>query len=96
MSERTSRSRSVSSSSDERPRPPTSVFTTSGRTRSARGDALDGADELCDVAHAVLQQVADAGGVVADKLEHVRGLEMLREDEDGDGRIRAADLRGRD
>ena len=49
-----------------------------------------------DVADAVLEQVADARGVVADELEHVRRLEVLREDEHGDRRLRAADLGGGD
>ena len=61
-----------------------------------RGDALDGVDELGDVAHAVLEQVADARGVVADELEHVRRLEVLGEDEHGDRRMRPADLGRRD
>src|SRR4029453_1207856 len=38
---------------------------------SARGDALDGADELGDVAHAVLQQVADTGRAVAHTPEQL-------------------------
>ena len=62
--------------------------------RAARRHALDGVDELGDVAHAVLEQVADAGGVVADQLEHVGRLEVLREDEDRDRRMRAPDLGG--
>src|SRR5204862_7734051 len=33
------------------------------------GHALDGVDELPHVAHAILQEIADARGVVADQLE---------------------------
>jgi hypothetical protein len=61
---------------------------------AALGDPLDGVDELGHVAHAVLEQVPDAGGVVAHELEHVGRLEVLGEDEDRDGRMGAADLRG--
>ena len=62
--------------------------------RAARRHALDGVDELRDVAHAVLEQVADAGGIVAHELEHVGRLEVLGEDEDRDRRMGAADLGG--
>jgi PAS domain S-box-containing protein len=60
------------------------------------GDALHGADELRDVADTVLQQIPDSRGVVTDQFEHVGGLEVLGEDEHGDGGVRAPDLRGRD
>jgi PAS domain S-box-containing protein len=62
--------------------------------RSPRGDTLDGVEELGDVADAILEQIADAGRVVADELEHVGGLKVLREDEHGDAGVGAADLGG--
>jgi hypothetical protein len=58
---------------------------------SAVGNALDGADELRHVAHTVFQEIADARGIFADQLEHVRGLEVLGEDEHGDGGVGAPD-----
>ena len=59
--------------------------------RGAAGrDALDGVDELAHVAHAVLEQVADARRVVADELEHVRRLEVLRQHEHRDRRVASA------
>ena len=64
--------------------------------RSAVGNTLDRADELRHVAHTVFEQVADARGVVADELEHVGGLEVLGENEHGDGGVAASDLRGCD
>ena len=64
--------------------------------RAAGRDALDRVDELGHVAHAVLEQVADPRGVVADELEHVRRLEVLGEHEHRDGRVRAPDLGGGD
>ena len=64
--------------------------------RPTRGDALDGVDELGGVSHPILQQVTDAGRVVADELEHVRGLEVLRQHQHGDVRVRAADGCGSD
>jgi hypothetical protein len=60
--------------------------------RSAGCHALDGVDELGDVAHAILQQIADPGRVVANELEQVGRLEVLREHEDAHGRVRAPDL----
>ena len=94
ISERTSRSRSVSSSSSERAAPADEALDDLRvEGRAAGRDALDGVDELGDVAHAVLEQVADARGVVADELEHVGRLEVLGEDEHRDGRMGAADLR---
>jgi PAS domain S-box-containing protein len=63
---------------------------------AAVGDPLDGLDELGDVSHPLLEQVADSRRVVADELQHVCRLEMLGEDQDGDGGIRAPDLRSGD
>jgi hypothetical protein len=63
--------------------------------RAAVGDAFDRVDELRDVAHAVLEQVADARRVVAYELEHVGRLEVLGEDEHRDSRVVTSDLRGR-
>ena len=64
--------------------------------RASCGDAFDRVEELGDVAHAVLEQVADAGRVVPDELEHVRRLQVLGEHEHRHGRVRAADLCGRE
>ena len=63
---------------------------------AARGDAFHGVDELADVAHTVLEQVAHPGRVVADQFEHVGGLEVLGEHENGYAGMRAPDLDGRD
>ena len=96
-SERTSRSRSLRSSSSEPRRPPTRLLTTAGvEGGSSRGDALDGVEESRHVANAILEQVADARRVVADQLEHVGRLEVLGEHEDRHGRVRASDLGRRD
>ena len=97
ISESTSRSRSVSSSSAERAVAADEALHDLGvEGRAAAGDALDGVDELGDVAHAVLQQVADPRGVVADELQHVGRLEVLGEHEHGHRRVRAPDLGRRD
>ena len=64
--------------------------------RAAGGDALDRTHELGHVSDAVLEQVADARGVVPDELEHVRRLEMLGEDEHLHGGVGAPDLGRRD
>ena len=60
------------------------------------GDPFDRLDEVRDVPDAFLEQVSDTRGIVPDELEHVRRLEMLREDEHGNRRLLAADLGGGD
>ena len=52
--------------------------------RPARGDPLHRIHELRHVPHAFLEQVADAGRGVADELEHVERLEVLRQHEHGE------------
>jgi hypothetical protein len=64
--------------------------------RSAGGHALDGVDKVGDVAHVILEQIADARRVLPDQLEHVCRLEVLGEHEDGHVGMQAPDLRGRD
>ena len=49
--------------------------------RAPVGDAVHGVDEDRDVADALLEQVADALGVVADQVDGVGLLEVLREHE---------------
>jgi hypothetical protein len=63
--------------------------------RPAPGYALDRIDELGDVPHPVLEQVADARGVLTHQLEHVGRLEVLRKDQHRDIRVRTPDLRRR-
>ena len=93
----TSRSRSVSSSSSDERRAADEAVDDLGIERGAAGrDAFDRLDEVGDVPHAILEQVADSRGVVSDELEHVRRLDVLREHEYGDRRVRAPDLRGGD
>ena len=84
MRERTARSRSLSSSSAEPRWPPTRTLTTSGSKAVPPPHALHGVHELGHVAHPVLEEVADPGGVVADELEQIRRLEVLGEHEHGD------------
>ena len=55
----------------------------------ACGDPFYRVNELGDVPHTILEQVADARGVVSDQLEHVGRLEVLREDEHRRARMRA-------
>ncbi len=50
--------------------------------RAAVRDAPDGVDEVGDVHHAVLQQVADAAVAVGEQLGRVGLLDVLRDDED--------------
>jgi hypothetical protein len=56
----------------------------------------DRADERLDVPDALLEQVADAFGAVADEVEGVRLLVELREDQDAERGLAAAQLQGRD
>ena len=57
--------------------------------RPAGGDAPHGVGEQLEVRHAVLEQVADAGGVVADQVDRVALLRVLAEHEHADVRLRA-------
>ena len=54
--------------------------------RAALGDALRRGQELTDVEHAVLQEVAEAAE--RDELDGVRRLDVLREHEDAELRVR--------
>ncbi len=47
---------------------------------TARRDALQGVEEVVDVEHAVLEQVAE--GSRADEVDRVRGLDVLGEQQD--------------
>src|SRR5439155_22106442 len=55
-------------------------------------DRTDGSGELGDVGDPVLEQVADAFGAPIQELARVGRLDVLREDEDADARMPAADL----
>lgn len=50
---------------------------------AAVGDAADGFDELADVEDAVLEEVADAAGVVGEQFAGVELFDVLGEHEDG-------------
>ena len=54
--------------------------------RAAGRDAPDGVGEQREVGHAVLEQVADALGAVADQVDRVALLGVLREHEHADAR----------
>ena len=60
--------------------------------RAARRDARDGVREAREVAHPVLEQVADARGAVADQVERVALVGELGEHEHADVRLARADL----
>jgi hypothetical protein len=62
--------------------------------RAAGSDAAHGLQEDAEVADAILEQVAHAGGVVADQVERVPGLEELREHEHADRGLLLADRLG--
>ena len=64
--------------------------------RSALGDPPHRRGELVDVRDAVLEQVADALGVLAEQLHRVGGLDVLRKDEHAGVRPALADLLRRD
>ena len=63
--------------------------------RPAGRDALDGIGEQREVGHAVLEQVADALGAVADQVDRVALLGVRAEHEHADVRLRRADLQRR-
>ena len=58
------------------------------------GDPLQRLDEVADVGHPVLQQVADAGGVVGQEVGGVAGLDVLGEQEDAQPLVAGAQLQG--
>ena len=62
--------------------------------RAAARDAPDRVGEQRQIADAVLEQVADAVGAVADEVERVAVLEELRQDDHADLGLRGADLDG--
>ena len=95
ISSSTSRSRSESSASGLAVAAgETSRATTCGSSADPpRGDPLGGREELADVEHAVLQQVAEAAE--RDQLDRVRGLDVLGEDQHAELRVRLLDRRGR-
>ena len=95
ISSSTSRSRSESSASGpsppaggDQPRDDLRV-----ERRAAGGDPLGGGEELADVEHAVLEQVAEAAE--RDQLDGVRGLDVLGEHEHADLGVRLLDRRAR-
>ena len=63
--------------------------------RAAGGDAPDRVGEQREVGHAVLEQVADALGAVADQVDRVALLGVLREHEHADVGLARADLERR-
>ena len=69
--------------------------TVGSSTDPPAADALDGIGEQREVGHAVLEQVADALGAVADQVDRVALLGVLREHEHADARLRRADLHRR-
>jgi hypothetical protein len=58
------------------------------------GDPLERFDEVADVGHPVLQQVADAGGVVGQQVGGVAGLDVLGEQQDAQPLVAGAELQG--
>ena len=60
--------------------------------RTSYGDALERLDEVADVRHAVLEQVADAGGVVGQQVGGVAGLDVLREQQDPEPLVAGAEF----
>src|SRR5262245_1832718 len=79
------------------PPAPAHEFRDDGRVEdgAACADALQRVGQLRDVGDAILQQIADARGVLGDQLHRVGGLDMLGEDEHADLGARHADLLGR-
>ena len=64
-------------------------------SRSAVGDPPDGGNELVDVSDPVLEQVSDTLGRVREQLQREAELDVLREHEHADRRVRRADLERR-
>ena len=94
---RTSRSRSVRSSSGTRERRPTSTRDDRGiDDRAALRDPPDRVGEVVEIRDPVLEQVADPARAVAHQAQRERRLDVLGQDEDADGRpvLRADRLRG--
>ncbi len=63
--------------------------------RAARGDPAHRVGEVVELHHPLLEQVADAGRIVPDQVDRVASLDVLREDEDRDGRMVRPDPAGR-
>ena len=59
------------------------------------GDALEGFDEVADVGHPVLQQVADAGGVVGQQVGGIAGFDVLGEEQDAQSLVAGCGAPGR-
>ena len=90
ISARTSRSRSVRSSSGTRERRPTS--TRDDRRiddRTSLRDPSDRVGEILEVGDPVLEQVADASGAIAHQAQRERRLHVLGEHQDADALSRA-------
>ena len=60
--------------------------------RAPRGDPLQGLDEVADVGHPVLEQIADPRRVVGQELGGVAGLDVLREQQDAQTFVATAQL----
>jgi hypothetical protein len=76
--------------------PPADQLRDDGRIerRPALTDATDGSGELLHVRHAVLEQIADTLGVLAEQLHRIGRLDVLREDEYAAVRPALPDLLG--
>lgn len=62
---------------------------------SAGDDAADSIGEILKATHVVFEDIADPGGVIAEQLQRVARLDVLREHEDGDTRMSTPDeMRG--
>ena len=97
ISSSTSRSRGESSSSGSvrRRRPSICADDLGVEHRAALADGADGVRERVEVADAVLEQVADALGAVADQVDRVALLDVLGEHEHLRVRVLLADLHRR-
>ena len=84
MRESTSFSRALNTEIESvRREAPRSWVTTSGSSAvPPEATRTQGLDEVAHVGHPVLEQVADAGGVVGQQLGGVAGLDVLREQQD--------------
>ena len=60
--------------------------------RSAGGHPAHGVGQVVEPRHALLEQVADPGRVLADEVDRVARLDVLRQHEDGDLGLRPADV----
>ena len=96
MSASTSRSRRVRCSSGPSSRVRSSKLRDERRVDDglAGGDTLERGDEVVEVEHALLEQVADPPASAFEQPERVLGLDVLREDQHADAREAPADLLG--